>query len=149
MYRINRFAVYAALFLLLTIEEVALHHFNMKGILPDTLMIFVIFFGLFSGIRLGIEAGLVCGFIKDVLGVGVFGLNILVFGLIGLICGALTDKVYKEHIVTQFAIVFMVSLIVSGLHLWHALYTALVAPLVFLLMQKLFKGSEMLEGWRY
>ena len=54
MYRINRFAVYAALFFLLTIEEIALHHFDIKGILPDTLMIFVIFFGLFSGIRLGI-----------------------------------------------------------------------------------------------
>ena len=149
MYRINRLAVYAALFFLLTIEEIAVHYFAMKGILPDTLMVFVIFFGLFSGIRLGTEAGLVCGFIKDVLGVGVFGLNILVFGLIGLICGALTDKVYKENIITQFSIVFMASLIVSGLHLGHALYTALVAPLIFLLMQKLFKGSEILEGWRY
>jgi cell shape-determining protein MreD len=56
-----------------------------------------LFSGLFFGVSVGVETGLACGVIRDLLEIGVFGRNILFFGVLGLVTGFLSDRVYKNN----------------------------------------------------
>ena len=138
MYRVNRYLAYFTLVLFLLLESTVATRFSIKGASPSLLIIFVIFFGLFYGMRTGLEVGLVSGLLKDILGIGTFGINIFIFGTLGFICGALSDKVYKENFLTQFMFSFVAAFFISKLYLAHAIYTALVAPFVILFLRFMF-----------
>lgn len=130
--------IYFTLFFLLIIETTGINRVSVKDTTPALLVIFVIFFGLFYGMRIGLEVGSVAGLLKDILGIGVFGINIFIFGTLGFICGALSDKVYKENFLTQFAVSFVAAFFISRLYLSHAIYTALVAPFAILVLRFMF-----------
>ncbi|MCK4464051.1 MAG: rod shape-determining protein MreD [Candidatus Omnitrophica bacterium] len=138
MYRVNRMLVYFTLFLFLIIESTVINRISIKDATPALLVIFVIFFGFFYGMRIGLEVGLASGLLKDILGIGVFGINIFIFGTLGFICGALSDKVYKENFLTQFVFSFVAAFFISKLYLAHAVYTALVAPFAILALRFMF-----------
>lgn len=142
MYRINRLAIYLTIGISLTINQALLFRAPFKNLFPDFLTICVVFFGLFYNVRLGVEVGIVCGLMKDILGVGVFGANTLALGALGFISGVLSDKVYREHFLTQFIIVYIALLLTSGFHIEHAMYTALISPVIFFLLQHIFKMRE-------
>ena len=120
------------------IDATVINHVAIKDARPDLLIIFVIFLGLFYGMRIGLEVGLVSGLLKDILGIEPFGINIFIFGALGLISGALSDKVYKENFLSQVSISFIAAYLISGLCLWHAVYTAAIAPLLILVLGVLF-----------
>ena len=142
MFRVTRLSLYLALYLVLFTEQTFFYRVSVHNVLPDMLLIVTVFFGIFYGVRTGLEVGLVSGLIKDVFLTGPFGLNICVFGGIGLFCGLLSDKIYKENILTQFLIVFAVALSVSRLHVPFALYTAFFAVIMFLGLRYLFISKE-------
>ena len=126
------------------IESTVINRISIKGATPDLLVIFVIFFGLFYGMRMGLETGLVSGLLKDTLGAGVFGANIFVLGTLGFVCGALSDKVYRENPLTHFMFSFFAAFFISKLYLSHAVYTALAAPFVILFLRLAF-GTKVAE----
>jgi len=144
MYRVSRPAIYAVLIFFFILEETVLSRISVHNVLPDTIMIFVVFCGLFCGMRIGIEVGVVSGFMKDILGIGVFGSHILMFSIVGFICGALSDKVYKENFLAQFLIVFLVMLFVSGLYISQSIYTAILTPVVFFLLEGVLRPEQII-----
>lgn len=137
--------VYFTLFLFLIIESTLINRISIRDTTPALLIIFVIFFGLFYGMRIGLEVGLVSGLLKDILGIGSFGINIFIFGTLGFICGALSDKVYKENFLTQFTFSFVAAFFISKLYLAHAIYTAAAAPFVILFLRFSF-GTKVAGG---
>ena len=137
--------IYFTLFLFFMIESTVINRISIKDTTPGLLVIFVIFFGLFYGMRIGLEVGLVAGLLKDILGTGIFGINIFIIGTLGFICGALSDKVYKENFLTQFMFSFVAAFFISKLYLAHAIYTALVAPFVILFLRFSF-GTKVTGG---
>ena len=70
----------------------------------------VIFFGLFFGWEVGIESGFAAGLLKDVFSADIFGANILILALMGLIIGLLSQKFFKESKTTQTFLVFIFTL---------------------------------------
>ncbi|NQT23103.1 MAG: rod shape-determining protein MreD, partial [Candidatus Omnitrophica bacterium] len=135
MYRIERPLLYLVLLVLLLFEALTSSLTAFNQIRPDLYLVLTVFFGLFYGITIGIECGLICGFINDILGTGVFGSNMLIFGLLGLICGAVSEKVYKENFLVQMLITFTASLFISNFLLLRSISTAVIAPVVILILR--------------
>ena len=108
---------------------------SIKGIIPDVLLIAVVYFALFYGVKTGLEAGLAVGFLKDLFTLGPFGLHMMIFGLAGFIVGAISEKVYRENILVQFIIVFISGYFTSRFNLYHALYTAVIAPPLIMVLK--------------
>ncbi|HMM05103.1 MAG TPA: rod shape-determining protein MreD [Clostridiales bacterium] len=132
---------------------------------PDLLLLFVVLGGLKSDWKNGFAGGIVLGFWIDLLNGGYFGTNMVVYSLIGMICGVLgkrfPDRTYEGYFFTAVA----ASLCAGFLHLtvfqiigatfplWQtiigtilpmAFYTSLISflclPLVFLYRRR--KGSK-------
>ena len=138
MYRINRLKIYLVLFLFFIIDTVWMDRFAVNDARPDLLIIFVIFFGFFYGRGLGLEVGLVSGLLKDALGIGFFGTNIIIFGLLGFTAEIISEGVVKDNVLTQFMFAFIATFFISNFYMSHALYTSLLAPVVIAVLRLLF-----------
>ena len=139
MYPINRLRIFLMLYAFVLLESSLFRGLRVFGAVPDISVVYVIFFGLFCGPRVGLEVGLAAGFFKDVMGVGVFGADTLLFGLVGLVCGALSEKVYRENVLTQVIAAFVAGLVVSRFHFGSAAYSAAVSPFIFILLERVFR----------
>ncbi|MFH1790622.1 MAG: rod shape-determining protein MreD [Candidatus Omnitrophota bacterium] len=138
MYRTNRAAIYFSLLIVFTVNQTIARYLAAGSCYPDMVLILVVFFGLFGGMRLGFETGIVCGIVRDTLDVGFFGMHAVTMGLSGLVCGAISDKVYRENALVQMVIVFSAGLPVSGFNVTASLYTAVISPVFFFLLQRIF-----------
>lgn len=135
MHRINTFIICLIFILFFLLESTVLNRLSVYGASPQLLIIFVIFSGLFYGVSAGLGTGLAAGLLKDIMGIGIFGLNIVIFGTLGLVAGFLSDKVYRENILTQIVISSAAAYLISGFSIPCALYAALTAPFLFLFLR--------------
>lgn len=90
--------------------------FRVAGVKPDILLIIVIFSTFYFEGPFCLKTALFAGFIGDVLSGGIFGLNILTFGLCGFILPLYGQKVYRENIPIQLFICFSSILAVYTLY---------------------------------
>lgn len=170
MHKIKRFPIYTILFFFLICQLTILNYIRVFGKSPDLVLICVIFFGLFFGWRLGLESGLISGFLIDIFAFDIFGMNAFIFGLVGLLSGALNTKFFKESKTTQFFLVlFFVCLsrcihlisfsifsksqgmglfnYLTGVALPNGVYTALISIVIFSKLISFFlpkEGEELL-----
>jgi len=142
MLRINRPIIYILILCAFYAELTVLHRVTFHNAQPDILLGLTIFFGLFAGIRYGVEAGILAGFLRDISGTGPFGFFTLLFGLAGLVCGALSDRIYREHVLVQFSIVFGVAYIASKQYLPGVFYTSTVAVVMFFILQRVVRADN-------
>ena len=112
----TRFQVFLALVLALAIHMTLLVHVKIFGVKPDLMLALVVFFALFLGGRLGLETGIAAGLLKDIFAFDVFGVNMLVLGMTGLLVGLANTKFYRESRLTQVGIVFISSIFSMALH---------------------------------
>ncbi len=84
----------AALFLQASIFSV----FNIKGAVPDLLLIFIIFFALINGPKKGGVYGLLCGLLEDLYLGRFIGMNAIAKGITGYAIGNLQINVFKENL---------------------------------------------------
>jgi len=124
------------------VEMSFVSHFAIGNSLPDLGIICTVFFGLFFGSRIGIETGAAFGLIRDVMGHGFFGANMLIMAGLGFIAGMLSDKVYREHPITQGLFVFITVIVIAHGKSGTAVYSAFAAPLVFFLLTHIFETRE-------
>ena len=160
----DRIKQYLFLFILFLIEFFLHKNFNTFKLRPELLLISVLFFGFNFGALKGAEIGLVAGILKDMFSLDNFGLTILAFLLIGILAGRIREKIFKDNILAQGFTSAISVYIVCGIHFifinkyinpyfisefWQicahkALYTALVAPVVFFILKHSFPSEEAL-----
>ncbi len=132
---------------------------------PDLLLLFVVLGGLKSDWKNGFAGGLALGFWIDLLNGGYFGTNMVVYSLVGMICGVLgqrfPDRTYEGYFFTVVAAslgagflhLMVFQIIGADFPLWQTIigtilpmtfYTSLISflclPLVFLYRRG--KGSK-------
>lgn len=146
MHKVTRARIYIVMFCLFLFCQTVLHKTSIFGLMPDLIIVYVIFFGLFYGMRLGVEVGVVAGFFQDILGVNIFGMNIFFLGITGLITGSISDKVYRENYVGQSLITFVVCFLLSKFNIVASIYTAVLAPCIFYLLEKIFRIENVFDN---
>ncbi|MFH1459103.1 MAG: rod shape-determining protein MreD [Candidatus Omnitrophota bacterium] len=80
--------------------------FSFKGIKPDLILLLVIFYSLYNGYYAGMYYGIILGFLVDCLSSGILGINSLTFGIVGLSCGLLKERVYTTVLLTKVLVAF-------------------------------------------
>jgi rod shape-determining protein MreD len=156
----HRISLTSAIFLILSaglIQATSFDLIMLFGVKPDVLFIITVFAALSLYRNDVLKCAAISGIVKDVTSSAVFGSYTLSFILIGLFIYAHQNKFYKEKPFTQMALSFsayifmgvcvlllnLVACRQSGvfynglsLILKGALYTCLIAPLVFLIASK-------------
>lgn len=116
MYKVSRFSVYLILAVALFLHLTVLNHIRIFGARPDLMLVFVIFFGVFLGAARGLETGLVAGFLQDLFALDYFGINAFIFATVGFLAGILSRAVIKESKMTQWLLVFFLTIFALVLH---------------------------------
>ncbi|MBU4477950.1 MAG: rod shape-determining protein MreD [Candidatus Omnitrophica bacterium] len=88
-------------YLTLICQATFVHVFSLGGVVPDFVLLLVIFFSLYNGRKNGMIFGLVSGLGVDILSGGIVGINCFVLGCVGLLTGLLKERVYTNHLLTR------------------------------------------------
>lgn len=114
--KINRLVLYLLVAAAFILQLSVLDYIKIFHSKPDILAMLVIFCALFFGWSTALEAGFVCGLLKDIFSVSIFGCNTLTLTLTGLIAGVLSPKFFKESGITQTFLVFLFTFISMLIH---------------------------------
>ena len=151
----KRAPLYATLFALLFLELALFGYLRIFGSRPELLLIATVFFGFNFGISRGAEVGFVSGVLKDLFSVTDFGVNTFSFLLVGILAGAIKNKVVKENFVTQAILSALFVYVTSGVYFFYLgeitgaqvdaifwktafykmLYTGCMAPFLFFILE--------------
>ena len=112
----SRYSLYIILITAFLIQLLFLDHIKIAGVKPDLLVLMVVFFAIFFGPGTGAEAGFVSGLFKDTYSLDIFGVNIVLLSMMGLIAGMLSPKLFKESKLTQGLLVFASSVLYMIIH---------------------------------
>ena len=148
----------------LLIQLTLINSITVLGLKPDLIMVVVVVFSLLKGEKEGTISGFASGLLQDIFSTGLLGINALAKTVIGFTCGILKEKIFHEHILFMIPLItFIASFIQSiliffllrtfGIEynlIWslkqvalpEALYSSLLSPFIFLVINKLFKLLE-------
>ena len=148
----------------LLIQLTLINSITILGLKPDLILILVVIFSLLKGEKEGTISGFASGLLQDIFSTGLLGINALVKTVIGFTCGILRKKIFHEHILFLIPVItFIASFIQSiliffllrtfGIEynlIWslkqvalpEALYSSLLSPFIFLVINKLFQLLE-------
>lgn len=125
--------------------------FKIFGVVPNFLLILVIFFNVYFRQKNAFIFAVISGIVKDVFSVSRFGTNIISFLICSFVVNRIKSTVYHNDRISELVIVFLVSLLNSFIFyllnlatialpffkslffimLPESIYTAVVGPLVF------------------
>ena len=135
------------------IEATWLGVVRVQGVLPDLILLLVVFFGITEGEERAMYTGLLGGVFQDVAANAALGQHVLCLVVVGFITGRVSHRLVTDHPAVQAASVFAAGLIHGFIYVTvayvqnprlgainvlltssvpTAFYTALVTPLVFL-----------------
>ncbi len=139
--------------LMLTFQFSFLWRVSFFGVIPNILLILIVWFSFCRGSRKGQVLGFFTGIVVDAFSIGIFGANAFLFTVIGFFVGLLKKKVDEGNIFVQGLVVFFVTLFYcSGFWvltkifgekkviisvetlLFLPLYNGLLAPLCFVVL---------------
>jgi len=145
----------------LVIQLTLINSVTILGIKPDLILIVVVVFSLLKGAKEGTISGFTSGLLQDIFSTGLLGMNALAKTVIGFTCGIFKEKIFYEHIlflipVITFIASFMQSILIflllrafgieygldwslKQIALPEALYSSLLSPFIFLVINKLFQ----------
>ena len=148
----------------LLIQLTLINSITILGLKPDLILVVVVIFSLLKGEKEGTISGFASGLLQDIFSTGLLGINALVKTVIGFTCGILREKIFHEHILFLIPVItFIASFIQSiliffllrtfGIEynlIWslkqvalpEALYSSLLSPFIFLVINKLFQLLE-------
>jgi len=116
VHKVKRVNIYLVLLAMLFLHLTVLNYLKIFGAEPDLMLICVVFFGLFLGTNAGLEIGLIAGALKDIFALDFLGINAFVFGLVGVLAGAVSMKFSKESKMAQLIAVFSFTIFSMSLH---------------------------------
>ncbi|MHC4268768.1 MAG: rod shape-determining protein MreD [Planctomycetota bacterium] len=100
------------------IQTTLLHHISVLGIQPDLFIVFLIFHSLNSKLERSVHSNWVIGLAKDCFTEGLFGLNTVLFVIMGYLISMIKDNIYGKHLATQILVTLIISLIYNFLYLF-------------------------------
>lgn len=123
----NRYSLYTMLIAAFLIQLLLLDRIKIAGVKPDLLVLLVVFFAIFFGPDTGAEAGFISGLFKDTYSLDIFGMNIILLSLTGLITGMLSPKLFRESKLTQCLLVFVSSAVYMIIHYFASSFISKIA----------------------
>ena len=137
-------------FILVLVELTCLHYLGVFQVKPDLFLLFVFISALFFPLRWSISMAVLAGVFKDALGMGSFGINIVLFSLWSILIKEICHEISIDDNLTRMLFIFVIALvhnIINGLVavylgsfiplgiflrivLLGSLYTALLLPLI-------------------
>ncbi|MGB4503424.1 MAG: rod shape-determining protein MreD [Syntrophaceticus sp.] len=103
-------------FLALILQTTILPLLQFRGVMPDLLLILVIFTALFSNSTIGGSVGFVVGFLQDLIISRYLGLYALSGLLTGFLVGELESKFFKENPIVPIMLVFCSTFLYNGVY---------------------------------
>lgn len=97
----------AVFFLSFILQTTILPQLRFQDVIPDLLLILIIFTGLSFGFRVGGAVGFAAGLLQDMISCRYLGLGALSGFLTGYGAGYLEDKVYKENPFVPLLVTFL------------------------------------------
>lgn len=155
MYRVGPVAIVLFILIIALFQATGLHYLAIDGIIPDILLIAVVFFALYASGKNALIAALTAGLLKDMTSSVVMGSYLMTFCMAAVLLNAHKSKFYKESVFTQIVLVSVTYILTGimalflnvavakdfvfhhsfiGIILKAAIYTGLLSPLVFLLI---------------
>lgn len=120
-----RYVVLALLpFIAIFLQSTFFAAYTIKGVVPDLVLVFIVFYALLNGAEKGGLYGLVCGLLEDLYAGRFIGMNSLSKGAAAYIIGKMQHRVFTENVA-----VGVVSVVVGSL--LNALLLMLLAWLYF------------------
>jgi rod shape-determining protein MreD len=160
--RIKNWVLFLTVFAIGTLQITALNYLTICGVMPDLLLITVIFFTFYFGRDTGIKTAVFAGLLKDITSTTVLGSSAFGFFLCVLFLSYFGNNFYKRRFTTQillcglahyfvtFFVVFINHAIAKnqyinlGTYQWIILkasfYTGSVSPILFLILSKVFRS---------
>ncbi|MGD0153316.1 MAG: rod shape-determining protein MreD [Thermacetogeniaceae bacterium] len=158
----RRLFIALAFIVVLILQTTILPFLRIGGVMPDLLLVLVIFTALFYGSLAGGVVGFAVGLAQDLIGGPYLGLGALSIFLAGYLMGYLERRVNKDNLLVAFSLVLVGSFMAGAFYLlgqglldmgslnmrlfWRvmapgALYNACLAVLLFNPLTRLFGGS--------
>jgi rod shape-determining protein MreD len=152
-----RWASYFILaYLALGIQIGAGEFLRIGGAKPDLVLLAVIYIAINAPREAALGGAFGMGLMVDLVGLGPLGLYAFAYGLVAMFVVSMQEVVYREHPMAHLFVALIASLLVSTVGLIHgwilgpllplgvqfqtAIYTALLAPIVLGVLQRLKKA---------
>ena len=152
------FVVAAAL-----IQTTWLDALRVQGVLPDLVLLLVVYFAIEDGEERAMFTGVLGGLYQDVVGNAVLGHHVLCHVVVAYMTGRVARRLITQHAAVKVGLVFFASLThgflfvciqyvqtpeMSAVHTFlvsvvpGAFYTALATPLLFFILGRAFRRKE-------
>jgi len=149
------------------IQTTWLDAIEIAGVVPDLALLLVIYFAVNDGEERAMFTGVLAGIFQDIASEATLGHHVLCLVLIGFTVGRLTTRLITEHPAIKAGLVLAAGLVngilytaigyvqepgltalrtIAAVVIPGAFYTALVTPLVFLLLDKPFRRDGTTAG---
>ncbi len=150
------------------LENTWLKAISIQEVLPNLVLLLVVYFALQGGEERAMFTGFLGGVIQDVAGNARLGHHVLAHVLVGYIAGRLSKRLIAEHPAIKAGLAFFASLLDGVFYIAilkvqrpsdietaymigtnaipTAFYTALVTPVIFFLLDRAFRREWRLEG---
>ncbi len=154
------FAIIGSILCISLIQTTLIQHISVLGIQPDLFIIFLVFHSLNSKFERSLHANWSIGLAKDCFSEGLFGLNTVLFVIVGYIISMIKDNLYGKHLATQISVTFIISIIYNFLYLFMfsisfttagllpmalkcpliAIYNSIIVPPAFWLLNRFYSS---------
>jgi len=142
---------------------------KLQGVLPDVALLLVVYFAVMEGEERAMFTGLIGGVYQDVASDATLGHHVLCLVAVGFVMGRLSTRLVTEHPVVKAGLVFLAALSAGILYIAiqyvqqpangafnpiltsaipSAFYTALLTPVVFLILGWSFQAKKTASGGR-
>lgn len=145
----------------LLIQLTLINSITILGLKPDLIMVVVVVFSLLRGAKEGTVSGFASGLLQDIFSTGLLGMNALAKTVIGFFCGIIKEKIFREHILFIIPVITFIASFIQSILMFlllrafgieyglawslkqvalpEALYSSLLSPFIFLVINKLFQ----------
>ncbi|MDU7083348.1 MAG: rod shape-determining protein MreD [Clostridium sp.] len=86
---------------------------SIKNIFPSTLFVFLVCYSIINGYAEGIIIGVAAGLLQDIYMPGVFGVNMLVNMIVGILAAKVGESIFKEKAIIPILSTFLLSMLKS------------------------------------
>lgn len=153
-------------FTLFILDNTIVTFFEIKGVYPSILFVFIICYSIINGYEEAIIMGVIIGALQDLYFPGVIGVNMLVNMLLCLLAARIGKSIFKEKMIIPVISTFLLSILKSiifyfililidskndflNLILYKGIYETIIAVLIYKIVLKFCETKIMKKEWRF